>query len=870
MTSKRGETAPVFEIASGITLSRTLIPVLPPNFLTRKHLFPLLENPSPSTTVVLAPTGYGKTSLVAEWAQSKRDHVIWVTLAESDTLEEMSKIFIQATRNILPGFAPWFDEEPGIRPVKNVRRWGNDLLKTGKEFILVIDNLRQHTARDVEIATKLIQEFPPNLQFVTIRRDSIETIYATFSARGPLSVIGVNQLAFSKSEVQNLASLAGVDIEDMAICESLDAAHGWPSAVSMLVNQIAKDKQPIDFEKIVSAQAEPLRALATSVIETLDPELRKILIALSIVQEFTHEQAEVILGSEYSHDAINRIGLEGNYFSQTGDSFQIFSFSKLVREVLLVELRKDKFKKMRIHADLLKYHENRNEPNLALEHAYLAGDLERVSELFPDAARIMQATGNGRELIRWSIFAGDVSQSGLLKRATVELAGRLSSLEFRNVMGMIEQMNFDSRGTELEGFVRQITAGAKAYVDFSLGRFEEFDKNFATAMEPTSGPIMFGIEERVALFRLAAMRHFVFDETEKVEAIFAQAKELASKSKISQNHLMISSINAMVLFLTGDYRHAFEAAHLANSQFTRNGFVGIFGPLETNYVMARCQLEFAKPREAYELFSQIRELGEHWQQWVWHFLADGYLARDFAFRGLTIDALNNIQIARDRVNGFDYANELSSIIDLSEIFIRFTMQDNERLGILIDRAPKLRIVQQIKLAYDERMGKKSVGADVKSLPSRTAKEKIWKHLAETSEVIGQENLALKELRKALEVGALVGAKETFLRQSEAMGTLIMKIAGENPTVYLEDLASSVAERIKSQDNNQSGLASLLTKRELEILRHLSTDRPISAIATTLYISHNTMKTHLKNLYRKLEVDGRVTAVEKAKANFILR
>ena len=870
MTSKRGETAPVFEIASGITLSRTLIPVLPPNFLTRKHLFPLLENPSPSTTVVLAPTGYGKTSLVAEWAQSKRDHVIWVTLAESDTLEEMSKIFIQATRNILPGFAPWFDEEYGIRPVKNVRRWGNDLLKTGKEFILVIDNLRQHTARDVEIATKLIQEFPPNLQFVTIRRDSIETIYATFSARGPLSVIGVNQLAFSKSEVQNLASLAGVDIEDMAICESLDAAHGWPSAVSMLVHQIAKDKQPIDFEKIVSAQAEPLRALATSVIETLDPELRKILIALSIVQEFTHEQAEVILGSEYSHDAINRIGLEGNYFSQTGDSFQIFSFSKLVREVLLVELRKDKFKKMRIHADLLKYHENRNEPNLALEHAYLAGDLERVSELFPDAARIMQATGNGRELIRWSIFAGDVSQSGLLKRATVELAGRLSSLEFRNVMGMIEQMNFDSRGTELEGFVRQITAGAKAYVDFSLGRFEEFDKNFATAMEPTSGPIMFGIEERVALFRLAAMRHFVFDETEKVEAIFAQAKELASKSKISQNHLMISSINAMVLFLTGDYRHAFEAAHLANSQFTRNGFVGIFGPLETTYVMARCQLEFAKPREAYELFSQIRELGEQWQQWVWHFLADGYLARDFAFRGLTIDALNNIQIARDRVNGFDYANELSSIIDASEIFIRYTMQDNERLGILIDRAPKLRIVQQIKLAYDERMGKKSVGADVKSLPSRTAKEKIWKHLAETSEVIGQENLALKELRKALEVGALVGAKETFLRQSEAMGTLIMKIAGENPTVYLEDLASSVAERIKSQNNNQSGLASLLTKRELEILRHLSTDRPISAIATTLYISHNTMKTHLKNLYRKLEVDGRVTAVEKAKANFILR
>jgi ATP/maltotriose-dependent transcriptional regulator MalT len=197
MKAKTGESTAEFEVTSGITLSRTLIPTLPPNFLSRKHLFSLLENPSPSTTVVLAPAGYGKTSLVAEWAQSQRDRVIWVTLAESDTLEEMSAIFIQATRNILPGFAPWFDEEPGIRPVENVRRWGNELLATGKDFILVIDNLRQHTARDVDIAVKLIEQFPPNLQFVTIRRDSIETVYATFSSRGPLTVVGMNVLAFS-------------------------------------------------------------------------------------------------------------------------------------------------------------------------------------------------------------------------------------------------------------------------------------------------------------------------------------------------------------------------------------------------------------------------------------------------------------------------------------------------------------------------------------------------------------------------------------------------------------------------------------------------------------------------------------------------
>jgi ATP/maltotriose-dependent transcriptional regulator MalT len=123
--------------------------------------------------VLIAPAGYGKTSLVAEWALAQRDRVIWLTITESDSLQDMSGLFIQATRNIIPGFAPWFEKEPGVRPVEIVRRWGNELLTTGKDYIFVIDNLRKHTSRDVDIASRLVEQFPPNIQFVTIRRDAI-------------------------------------------------------------------------------------------------------------------------------------------------------------------------------------------------------------------------------------------------------------------------------------------------------------------------------------------------------------------------------------------------------------------------------------------------------------------------------------------------------------------------------------------------------------------------------------------------------------------------------------------------------------------------------------------------------------------------
>ena len=869
MKAKTGESTAEFEVTSGITLSRTLIPTLPPNFLSRKHLFPLLENPSPSTTVVLAPAGYGKTSLVAEWAQSQRDRVIWVTLAESDTLEEMSAIFIQATRNILPGFAPWFDEEPGIRPVENVRRWGNELLALGKDFILVIDNLRQHTARDVDIAVRLNQQFPPNLQFVTIRRDSIETVYATFSSRGPLTVVGMNDLAFSPEEVRALADVQKVSLESPEILNSISAAHGWPAATAMLLQHISKDNQAIDFENMISAQSDPLRALVISVLNEVDSKLRSMLVSLSIVEEFSHLEAEVILADAYDFDLINQAAIEGRFFMQIPGVEKRFEFSALVREVLLVELRKDKNRKIGIHSALLSFYEFRNQSNLALEHAYLAGNLEKVSELFPSAARVLQSTGQGRELIRWALFAGDASQLGLLKRGTVELAGHVASLDYHSLSNTAEHLRSSSKGTVLEGFIKQITHAALAHVDLAFGRFETFNENFQIAMKPQDGPIMLGIDEQVGLLRLAAMVSFILDEGEKIEAIESEARALISTPGLSLAHYNLNGIRAMSLLLAGDYRNAYETAQQQYSQALLEGFTGFFGPLESLSVMARCQWEFGNSKEALHLYTQLRDLSEEWKQWHWYFVADGFLARDMAVQGLITEALDKISCERKKASQLASSDSLNILIDLTELFVRYELNDFERVIPLLKRAQSSNLVRQIQLSVDEKLGKKTTRDDAKNLPHRTPREKIWKHLSEVEAVLDQEQLAMKEMKKALEVGATVGAKETFLRQSQEMGNLIMKIAGDNPTVYLEDLATSVADRIKNNQNRTNDLASALTKRELEVLRHLSTERPISAIAGSLHISLNTMKTHLKNLYRKMEVDGRVSAVEKAKANFIL-
>ena len=142
-------------------------------------------------------------------------------------------------------------------------------------------------------------------------------------------------------------------------------------------------------------------------------------------------------------------------------------------------------------------------------------------------------------------------------------------------------------------------------------------------------------------------------------------------------------------------------------------------------------------------------------------------------------------------------------------------------------------------------------------------------MVEIDAVLDRESEALSILRKCLDLASMYGVRETILRQKPGFLNLIIKASGDRPTVYLEELARAAASRLKQSDQNSSGIVDALTKREIEILKNLSTGKPISAIGSSLHVSQNTMKTHLRNIYRKLEADGRHTAVEKAKSLFII-
>lgn len=851
----------------GVTFSRTMIPTLPTGYLSRRDRFPLIDNDSNGTTFVIAPHGYGKTTLISEWAQNQKKGVIWLTVTSSDTNNEMSAMLIAATRNVVPGFAPWFETDQPMRSTDVVRRWGNELLATGKKFIFVLDNLRSDDKEDVDIAIKLVEQFPSNIHFVAIRTSEIPGLYPTCSSRGLLKIITVKDLRFAPEESMRLALNYGLKL-DAEMQTTLEMAAGWPAAVSLLITHILGNGSKSDVEKIMLSSVEPLRALVMLVLNASDNELIEICERLSILESFNLDEASMLLGDKYNYDLINEIAYKGEIFSPIRKPGEGYKFSPMVRQVLLEKLRAKEEIKRELHRKAMAFYENHGDAGAAIDHAFELGDSKKISQLFPDASRIKQAKGQGGELIRWSPMAAMSPVDGEANRSTLLITGYLADLDFNLAQSEIGKLKLLSESATNKEFFEQFIAGAECYSLISLGRFDDFENSYQRTRTGTDECLL-GVDDQINVLRMLATKHYVWNEIEGVEKAYELSLELGKATSLITSHTFLLAIQAMHLHQRGDYKRAYEVSLMATERHFKNRFVGNHGPLDVMYVQARCLLEFSRQAEALSLLETVQKNSYQWKQWHWYFASDQHFVEALTYQGNTHQALERIKVGRDLARGIDAVHELQVFSDLAEMNVRRFMKDFDRLENLIDRAPNIRHVRQMKLALDQHRGKKNFESDVKKFPSSAPRDIIWKHLLEASVNIERENVALAEMRKAMEVGSKVGAKESFLRQRDELGNLVIRVANDFPTIYNEELASAMAERMRERGSKVEANNPGLTKREQEILRQLSTGRTLTVIAGELHISQNTMKTHLKNLYKKIGAEGRHDAVEKAKAQFLL-
>jgi ATP/maltotriose-dependent transcriptional regulator MalT len=475
----------------------------------------------------------------------------------------------------------------------------------------------------------------------------------------------------------------------------------------------------------------------------------------------------------------------------------------------------------------------------------------------------MAAIGRGDQIIRWAQFGAEDSPVGELMKRTIRVVGHLVNLDFERVESMSAELNYvASQDPQLE-FLTQLTSMVMSHVYFARGDFDRCLEMIKKALEKDYG--IAGIEnvDKIALLRLQADIAYIYDDGETVASCLIQAKELQDGNNALITGYHIGCITALSLWSQGRFFEAAEFASIAISQANNNYFSGIAAPFDAMLVLSRCELELSQLNKSISTSNLLANKAESAGIWPWYFVGNGTRARIQITQGLITQVADYISEERLKLKNLPTPNQMSWIIDVTEVFLRFVLSDWKRAEEILQRMPKIEMVRQIDMNVKFQADPKRIHALVEQMPETTPRERVNKVLYQATINIDQENVALKYLQTAVELGAEVGFHEYFVRQNK-LYPLMVKAAAAKPTIFLESVVHEMSERIQSSNSDTGALEEKLTSRELEILKHLTTGNPISAIAKQLHISQNTMKTHLRNVYRKLEVDGRHTAVEKAK------
>jgi ATP/maltotriose-dependent transcriptional regulator MalT len=777
-----------------------------------------------------------------------------------DSIQSFFEQVAFSIRQVIPDFDFNTDAQVSKDPQEQMRKLIDAARGVKQAINFVVDKGTIDNQAISKFGQVLIDNLPENSHLILIRRQTPEYSLNRYASLGNYSLISVEDLKFSENEVNAIAKINEVDPEDRKNRALIDKCDGWPAAVQLLTRGIARS-QVSKFEQM--DMGNPLIALTQEVFNNLNQDEQSILTRLSLVQSFDLETASIILEQDFSESDMNKLASDGIFLSVTTGSNRIFKLNKLTRQVITEMSDSQKLNSEAIHSRLATYFLEKSQPSVAIEHLYLSKNFEKLQDVLRTSIREMAIAGRGDLLIKWSDYISDPTAHLGVMRKTIKIIGHLVNSEFDVAEAMATELDYIGQQDKALEFLHQLSAMILAHVYFTRGQFKRSLRKIDEALNFENPIETIEVTDKIALLRIKASIHFLHDQHDEVIQAFNQAK-LLEPSEITINipyHL--ACMNSMALWSEGRIFEAIEQSNIAINQANTFRFSSISAPFDAYLVLARCQVEMLQGDLAEKTLKQLQDISQAVQVWPWYFQASDNSLRLEISRGLIHQAVDAIKELQIKQSSLSFTHEMEWMIDTSEIFLRSAINDIPRLKDLVSRAPKFDLTREIEITFDGLYDLKERKTSAEDLLEETVRNRVEKYVFQSVLNSDNESLALQKLSDALNIGSEVGFNEFFLRQKK-LYPILVKAAVAKPTAFRENLARVMGQQINAKGGAQDSLAEKLTRREVEILKHLATGVPISAISKKLHISQNTMKTHLRNLYRKLDVDGRHSAVDQAK------
>jgi LuxR family maltose regulon positive regulatory protein len=384
-------------------------PALRPGAVTRSTLLKRLRRAdAPRTVLVTAPAGYGKTTLLAQWAAAERRPVAWVSLdaRDSDPVVFLRHVLAAVTRiEVLdPRLFASLRAPTNATWAPTTRRCLRAVAAFGEPYLLVLDNVDLlHSNESRRLLSALLDDVAAGSTVALAARAMPKLRVAGLRASGALEEIGLDELAFGTREAQLLLQSTDPDSSEPQRNELVDRCEGWPAALYLgalsLRDGTAASAPSAHFGGSDRFLADYLR---TEYVSHLDPRGLRFLRRISLLRELSGPLCDSVLQTDDSGRELERIARANLLLEQPGRGHGWFRIHPLLRDLLQRELAELEPQLIRpLHLRAADWYERRGELETALCHADAGGDLDRVATTIATTAFVLSCRGGTPTLERW-------------------------------------------------------------------------------------------------------------------------------------------------------------------------------------------------------------------------------------------------------------------------------------------------------------------------------------------------------------------------------------------------------------------------------------------------------------------------------------
>jgi LuxR family maltose regulon positive regulatory protein len=905
------------QMTESILTAKLYIPPPHPNQVPRPRLIERLEEGTRlgrRLTLVSAPAGFGKTTLVSEWARRADRQTVWLSLDEGDNdpvrflaylvaaLRSIDERIGQSTESLLQSFnmTPSASASPGQTgwlegPVTALI---NDVDAAGVKITLVLDDYHLIRAAPVHRVLQLLTEHPlPQLHVAIVTREEPPLPLPRLRVRNQMTEIRERDLRFTLEEAEEfLNHTMALHLSPEAVTALETRTEGWAAGLQLAALSLMERESPTSF---ITAFAGDDRHVADYLLdEVLDrqPEtVQTFLLHTAILDRFSAPLCDALLSdlelSVPSQDLLERLDAANLFLVPLDNRRDWYRYHHLFADLLRRQLQnKHPDRVIDLHRRACRWYEDAQDPEGALHHALAIPDYALAAQVAEQYGVRMLGKARLATLLGWTqqipddvLFAHPylcitcvwvyllAGQAKVVKRYMQAIETALLDIE---QIYVAPEDRFVTR-QEMQGHVTAFRAflarkqgdisGAVAHSQQALAQLPDGAVSARSAVAINLSRMYLALGKLDAARDLAVEAFKVVDglrEKEEFLAIMALtllAKalrlqgELGESEKMSQRVVELATREDDRLLPAGGYGYwVFGLIH-----FERNELADAARCLETALThlqqidnpeviigiyqdMACLALMTGDLVRAEKLFDQSDKL-------IQAYRLTQYSPPNIVLRG-------RLCLKRHDLDGATRYAEASGLQTANVI-------ESLAAGTYAGYLPDVLLPVRILLAQDQFDEAHDLASSL-AAAAETAHHTIVLIEAEVLLALvlsrKDDTQALERLERALTLAAPEGIARPFVAAGGSIAALLRQAAarGTEP----EYVRSLLAALDASAD---SPLVEPLSERESEVLRLIAAGLSNREIAQELFITGNTVKSHIKNVYGKLGAKSRAQAIARA-------